>query len=422
MTIENQLRNAPPKPFSFEAGHFAKYAFNLESSIIRDILKFSSQPGVISFAGGLPAPELFPIEEIRAAADRVLTRFGSQALQYSLSMGYPPLREFLAERVSQAGGVQFTADNILITAGSQQGLDVIGRIFIERNDHVLCSRPTYVGALQAFNYYGARYTLTETDDDGMVLDRIDTLIAEHRPRIIYVVPTFQNPTGITLTEERRHLLVDKAHQHNLPIIEDNPYGELRYSGVPVPSIQSLGGDAVIQLGTFSKTISPGLRIGWIAASKQTMGILERVKQCTDLHTNTFAQFVIYEYVQNGAIDRHIEKLCTAYRERRDAMLRAMIEFFPDNVTWTKPEGGLFLWVRLPEGVDATQLLQKAIKEKVAYVPGKPFHPDGGGLNTLRLNFSNASLENIHEGIKRLGRVFSTVASSARQTEPQRLRS
>ncbi|HUU47102.1 MAG TPA: PLP-dependent aminotransferase family protein [Acidobacteriota bacterium] len=395
---------APPKPFRFEQRHFSSYAWQLESSIIREILKISSQPGVISFAGGLPAPELFPVEEIRAAADRVLTRFGSQALQYSLSMGYPPLREFIAERLSSPG-VQLTADNIMITAGSQQGLDAVGRAFIERGDYVITSRPTYVGALQAFNYYGARYALAEMDEDGMIVDRIDSLVAAHSPRLIYVVPNFQNPTGISMTEGRRRFLVDKAHQHSLPIIDDNPYGELRYSGDPIPSVKSLGGQAVIQLGTFSKTISPGLRIGWLAASRQTMGVLERVKQCTDLHTNTFAQYVIYEYVQDGALDRHIERLIGAYRERRDAMLRALSEFFPESITWTKPEGGLFLWVRLPEGVDASALLKPAIEEKVAYVPGMPFYPTGEGANTLRLNFSNASLEDIHEGIKRLGRVF-----------------
>lgn len=401
---------APPKPFQFEERHFSSYAWNLESSIIREILKISSQPGVISFAGGLPAPELFPVEEIRAAADRVLTRFGSQALQYSLSMGYPPLREFIAERLSTSV-LQLTADNIMITAGSQQGLDAVGRAFIERGDYVITSRPTYVGALQAFNYYGARYALAEMDDDGMVVDRIDSLVEAHHPRLVYVVPNFQNPSGISLSEKRRRILIEKAHKHSMPIIEDNPYGELRYSGKPLPSIQSLGGEAVIELGTFSKIISPGLRIGWLAASKQIMGVLERVKQCTDLHTNTFAQYVIYEYIQDGALDRHIERLISSYRERRDAMLRALSEFFPESVTWTKPEGGLFLWVRLPEGVDASALLKPAIEAKVAYVPGMPFYPTGEGRNTLRLNFSNASLEDIHEGIKRLGRVFAAAVGA-----------
>ncbi|GAB4314001.1 MAG: PLP-dependent aminotransferase family protein [Candidatus Zixiibacteriota bacterium] len=400
---------APPAPFKFEPRHFTHAANTLESSIIREILKHSNQPGVISFAGGLPAPDLFPIDEIREAADRVLTRFGTQALQYGLSMGYPPLREFIAERLTVHGGTQLTADNILITAGSQQGLDIVGRAFIERGSYVVCSRPTYLGALQAFNFYGAKYALVDMDDEGMRVETIDPIIEQYNPRFIYVVPNFQNPTGITLTEERRRLLVKKAQKYSVPIVDDNPYGELRYSGTPAASIKQIGGQAVIQLGTFSKTISPGLRIGWLAASRQTMGIFERVKQSTDLHTTQFSQYVIYEFVQNGALDRHIERLKKAYHERRDAMLRAMKEFFPDTVTWTRPEGGLFLWARLPEGADAKELLPKAIEEKVAYVPGQPFHPDGSGANTFRLNFSNATLENIHEGIKRLGRVFSTLA-------------
>lgn len=407
MTDETTIM-APPAPFKYEQSHFAEAAYNLESSIIRDILKFSNQPGVISFAGGLPAPELFPVEEIREAADRVLTRYGTQALQYGLSMGYAPLREYIAERLSVSGGTQLTANNILITGGSQQGLDLVGRVFLNRGDYVLCERPTYLGALQAFNFYSARYALVDMDSHGMMVETADPVIEKYRPRVMYVVPNFQNPTGITLSEERRRLLVQKAQKYGIPIIDDNPYGELRYSGTPVPSIKSIGGQAVIQLGTFSKTVSPGLRIGWVAASRQLMGIFERVKQSTDLHTNQFSQYLIYEYVQNGALDRHIERLKVAYHERRDAMLRAMKEFWPESITWTKPDGGLFLWVKLPEGIDAKEILPKAIEEKVAYVPGQPFFPDGNGKNTLRLNFSNASLENIHEGIKRLGRVFASL--------------
>lgn len=404
MTDQTELATKPA-PFTYERSHFSEVAYTLESSIIRDILKHSNQPGVISFAGGLPAPELFPTDGIREAADRVLTRYGTQALQYGLSMGYPPLREFIAERLSIHGGTQLTANNIIITAGSQQGLDLAGRAFLNRGDYVLCERPTYLGALQAFNFYGARYALVDMDSHGMKVETADSAIQKYRPRLMYVVPNFQNPTGITLSEERRRLLVQKAQKYSIPIVDDNPYGELRYSGTPVPSIKSIGGQAVIQLGTFSKTISPGLRIGWVAASRQLMGIFERVKQCSDLHTNQFAQYVIYEFVQNGALDRHIERLKVAYHERRDAMLRAMKEFWPETINWTKPEGGLFLWVNLPEGTDAKGMLPSAIEEKVAYVPGQPFFPDGSGKNTLRLNFSNASLENIHEGIKRLGRVF-----------------
>lgn len=399
---------APPAPFKFEPHHFSPAGYNLESSILRDILKFSNQPGVISFAGGLPAPELFPVEEIRASVDRVLTRYGSQALQYGLSMGYGPLREWLGERMSKQGGVHLTADNVLVTAGSQQALDIVGRAFLSKGDNVLCCRPTYLGALQAFNFYGVKYALAEMDKDGMMVETIDPLIEKYRPRFIYTVPTFQNPTGITMSFERRKLLVAKAQKYSVPIIDDNPYGELRYSGESVPSIKNLGGQAVIQLGTFSKIVSPGFRLGWIAASRQTMSVFARVKQATDLHTNEFSQYVIFDFVQEGRLERHIEKLKRAYHERRDAMLRAMSEFFPDTVKWTKPDGGLFLWVILPEHVDASKILPKAIEEKVAFVPGQPFHPDGSGKNTMRLNFSNASLPDIHEGMKRLGRLFAAV--------------
>lgn len=399
---------ASPAPFKFEERHFSPAGYNLESSILRDILKFSNQPGVISFAGGLPAPELFPVEEIRSAVDRVLTQYGSRALQYGLSVGYGPLREWIAQRLTKQGGVHLTADNILITAGSQQALDIVGRAFLSKGDYVLCCRPTYLGALQAFNYYGVKYALVEMDEHGMMVDTVDPIIEKYRPRFVYTVPTFQNPTGITMSFDRRKRLVEKAQKYSLPIIDDNPYGELRYSGDPVPSIKNIGGQAVIQLGTFSKIVSPGFRLGWIAASRQTMGVFTRVKQATDLHTNEFSQYVIHEYVQEGRLERHIDVLRRSYKERLEAMLRAMSEFFPDSVKWTRPEGGLFLWVVMPEHVDAMKILPQAIDAKVAFVPGQPFHPDGSGKNTMRLNFSNSSVADIHEGVKRLGRLFSTV--------------
>ena len=391
--------------FTYHESHFALAAYTLESSVIRDILKYSSQPGVISFAGGLPAPELFPVEELKAAADRALLQHGSLALQYGLSAGYGPLREFLAERVSRQTGTTISGNDIIITGGSQQGLDMVGRVFLEPGRYVLCSRPTYLGALQAFNYYQAKYATVEMDDDGMIVDDLEEKIKAHHPALIYVVPNFQNPNGVTLTSERRFKLVELACTYNVPIIDDNPYGELRYAGEHQVSLKQIGQDAVIQLGTFSKIVSPGLRIGWIVAPPAVMSVLERVKQATDLHTNQFAQYVVHEYVIEGRLEQHIERLIRAYRERRNAMLAAMSEFFPDTVTWTRPEGGLFLWVTLPEGVVARELFFKAIEQKVAFVHGLPFDPLGKMINTLRLNFSNASLELIREGVKRLGRVF-----------------
>ncbi|MFC1475660.1 PLP-dependent aminotransferase family protein [Candidatus Zixiibacteriota bacterium] len=400
--IETTLQK---RTFTFDKSYFSPAAYALESSVIRDILKYSSKPGVISFSAGMPAPESFPIEELKAVADRVLVQYGTLALQYGLSRGYGPLREFVAEWVSRRGGDGITIDNIIITAGSQQGLDIVGRTFLQPGRYVLCARPTYLGALQAFNYYQAKYAPVEIDDDGMIVEDLEDKIKKYDPAFIYVVPNFQNPGGVTLSEERRHKLIDLAYKYKRPIIDDNPYGELRYSGTDQISLKRLGGDIVIQLGTFSKIISPGLRIGWTVAAKEVTDVFERVKQSTDLHTNQFAQYVVHEYVIGGVLERHIEMLIINYREQRDAMLGAMAEFFPDNVRWTKPEGGLFLWVILPEGVKGKEVFFKAIEEKVAFVPGKPFDPLGTMENTMRLNFSNATCENIREGIKRLGRVF-----------------
>jgi 2-aminoadipate transaminase len=383
---------------------FASRALELESSVIRDILKVTSLPEFISFGGGYPAPELFPIEGLNKACQKVLEEVGPPSLQYSLTTGVPPLRRYLAERVSKQG---FKVDeaNIQVTAGSQQGLDLVGRLFLEPGSVVITEIPTYLGAIQAFNFYGAKYVSVPMDENGILIDQLEDKVKESKPRIIYIVPNFQNPSGITLSEERRHQLVEIAKRYEVPIIEDNPYGELRYAGKDVPSIQSIGGDYVIQLQTFSKIVSPGLRIGWISASKEIMALFERVKQSTDLHTNTFCQYVITEFAKDGALDRHIEELKVAYSERRQVMLDAMEAHFPEEVNWTKPEGGLFLWVELPRGMNSAQLLDKAVEKKVAYVPGSPFYAQTKGENTMRLNFSNASPEKIVEGIRRLGQVF-----------------
>ncbi len=383
---------------------FSVRAQEMKSSAIREILKITERPDIISFAGGLPAPELFPVDDLKKACEAVLDEVGPRSLQYSLTMGILPLRKFLAERLSQKGA-SLTEENILITGGSQQGLDLVGSVFLEKGSVVICESPTYLGAIQAFNAYNPHYVTVEMDDCGILTDQVEENIRKYKPRLIYVVPNFQNPSGITLSYERRKQLVKLAEEYYTPIIDDNPYGELRYIGEDVPSLKTLGGDLVIQLGTFSKIISPGLRIGWIAASTEVMTKFERMKQGADLHTNTFAQYVASEYVKNGNLDRHIEQIKAAYGERRDVMIKAMSEYFPENVKWTEPEGGLFLWVELPSEVSATDLLQEALKQKVAYVPGKPFYPYEDKDNTLRLNFSNATPEMIIEGIKRLGKVF-----------------
>jgi 2-aminoadipate transaminase len=376
----------------------------MKSSAIREILKITERPDIISFAGGLPAPELFPIQALKDACAKVLDTHGPKSLQYSLTMGVLPLREVLAERLSKQG-LPVTIDNLFITAGSQQGLDLIAKVFLNEGDPLLCENPTYLGAIQAFNVMRPKYIPVEMDEEGMIVEQAEEKIKKHNPRFIYVVADFQNPSGITMSLKRREELIGLAEKYQIPVVDDNPYGELRYVGKPVPSLQSMGKDLVIELGTFSKIVSPGLRIGWGIVSTEITTMFERLKQGADLHTNTFAQYVVYEYIKAGNLDRHIEEIKTSYRERRAVMVEALKEHFPQDVRWYEPEGGLFLWVELPQGISATDLLPVAVEQKVAYVPGKPFYPHGDKDNTLRLNFSNAKPDQIREGIKRLGRVF-----------------
>ncbi len=379
-------------------------ASEVKANIIREILKITRRPNIISFAGGLPAPELFPLEDIKEASSNAIDNFGPSALQYTLSFGIPELREWLSQWIKKYG-TDATAEEILITGGSQQGLDLVGKVFLEKGAVVITETPTYLGALQAFNLYQAKYVAVDMDSGGMVVEQVEDRIKEYNPRLIYVVANFQNPSGITLSYERRKKLVAIAEKYNIPIVDDNPYGQLRFEGEDVPSLKSIGGDLVIELGTFSKIISPGLRIGWIAASKEVCNTFERMKQGSDLHTNTFAQYVIYEFVKDGALDKHIEKIKESYRERREVMIQAMEESFPEGVKFTRPQGGLFLWITLPEKLSATDLLDEAVQNGVAYVPGYPFFAQGGGHNTMRLNFSNAKPDAIKSGIQRLGEVF-----------------
>jgi len=380
------------------------HVMSLETSIIREILKLSSKPGVISFAGGLPAPEMFPVEDLKEAAIRAIDKYRDKALQYSFSMGVPEFREVMAEYACRrTEGIK--PENVLITSGSQQGLDLIGRAFIDPGDYIICEAPTYVGALQAFNFYQARYATVGMDEKGMKVDEVEDAIKKYKPKFIYVVPNFQNPSGISLSLKRRLQLIEIANRYDVPIIDDNPYGDLRFSGEPVDSLCTLGGDTVIGLSTFSKIVSPGLRIAWMISRQEMMPIFEKVKQCGDLHTSTYSQFVLLEYMRMNKIDDHIEKIKMTYGARRDLMIKSIEEYFPPEVKFTRPEGGLFLWVTLPNGMSGKELLPKAIEAKVAYVYGSPFFPNGGGEDTLRLNYSNASEEQIVEGIKRLGKII-----------------
>jgi 2-aminoadipate transaminase len=362
----------------------------------------------------MPAPDVFPVDDFNAACNKVLTEMGAQALQYGATEGYTPLREMIA-RHSARYGIQVSVDNILITSGSQQALDLIGKVFINSGDRILVEDPTYLGALQAWNAYGAEYVTVPMDDDGMMTDTLEDAVRAG-PKFIYVLPNFQNPTGVTLSVERRKRLIEVADRYGIPIIEDDPYGQLRYEGEHLPSVVSLddqfrenGGKPyrgnVIYLSTFSKTLAPGIRLAWVIAPAEVIRKLAQAKQGADLHTATFNQIVAFEVARGGFLDRHVWMIRRVYRERRDIMLDAMEEFFPQGVTWTKPKGGLFLWATMPEGMVSTEVLRAAIEQKVAFVPGGSFYARGGGINTMRLNFSNASPEKLRLGIERMGNVI-----------------
>lgn len=381
----------------------APHVLQLENSIIREILKLSSQPGVISFGGGYPAPEMFPEADLKEAAIRAFDKHHHTGLQYSLSMGITEFRAAIADYV-RPKIPEVQTENIIITSGSQQGLDMVGRAFLDPGDYVVCENPTYVGALQAFNFYQARYVTVGMDENGMMVDEVEAAVKKCHPKFIYAVPNFQNPSGVTMSLERRLKLIEIANKYRIPIIDDNPYGELRFEGEPMPSLRALGGDTVISLSTFSKIVAPGFRIAWLIAPVSIMPIFERVKQCSDLHTTTFGQMVLLEYMKMGKMDEHIKKIRAAYGKRRDIMVNAIKEYFPPATKFVKPEGGLFLWLTLPNGLSGKELLPKAIAAKVAYIYGSPFFPNGGGEDTIRLNFSNASEADIVEGIKRLGKL------------------
>ena len=393
---------------------YAQRTQRIGSSAIRELLKLTEQPDIISFAGGLPAPEVFPLNAFKAACEKVLVDYGAQALQYSTTEGILPLREQIVRHTSRYY-LNITPDNILITSGSQQALDLLGRIFINRGDRILVESPTYLGALQAWNAYGAEYITVPMDKQGMNTDALEEALRSG-PKFIYVLPNFQNPTGVTLSLERRYRLVELADRYGVPIIEDDTYGQLRYEGEHLASVVVLDDQLrdnadhcyhgnVIYLSTFSKILAPGVRLGWVIATPEVIRKLVQAKQGTDLHTATFNQLVAHEVSRGGFLDEHIKIIRQVYRERRDVMLGAMDRFFPPEVDWTHPEGGLFVWGTLPEHLDAADVLKLAVQQKVAFVPGQPFHPNNSGYNTMRINFSNATPEKIQEGILRLGQVL-----------------
>lgn len=385
---------------------FSKRMEQIKASEIRELLKLTVRPEIISFAGGLPAPELFPVEEMKKVSLKVLEDMGQQALQYSPTEGYNPLREKIAKRMELVG-VSTKMDNILITSGSQQGLDFSGKIFLNPGDIVVCESPSYLGAINAFKAYQCDFLEVPTDDNGMIIEELDRLISQtENVRMIYVIPDFQNPSGRTWSLERRKGLLAVAKKYDLPIVEDNPYGELRFEGDRLPSIKSFDDDnRVIFLGTFSKTFCPGLRIGWVCASDEILNKYILVKQGADLQSNSMSQRELDVFLEMYDLDAHIEKIKDVYRVRRDLMMETMRAEFPEEVKFTVPEGGLFTWVVLPAHVNARDLMAKALEKNVAFVPGGSFFPNGGNENTMRMNYSMMPEEKIVEGIKRLGLVI-----------------
>lgn len=381
---------------------YAKRMDRVKASEIRELLKLTQRPEIISFAGGLPAPELFPVKQIAEVSKEVLEEHGQSALQYGMTEGYLPFREKIAQRMAKFG-VEVTADNILVTSGSQQGLDLTGKIFLDEGDIVLCESPSYLGALNAFQAYQPKFIEVPTDDEGIIMEELEKILeANDRVRVLYVIPDFQNPTGKTWSVERRKKVIEIANKYNIPIIEDNPYGELRFEGEIPPAIAHFDTeDRVIFLGTFSKTFCPGIRLGWTCASIDVLEKYILVKQGADLQASTVSQMQLDKFMEKYDLDEHIEKIKAVYRRRRDLMLNTMKEEFPEGVTFTHPEGGLFTWVVLPEHINARKLAERAIEKKVAFVPGGSFFPNGGNENTLRLNYSNMDEERIVIGIKRL---------------------
>jgi 2-aminoadipate transaminase len=389
---------------------YSDRAGKMRKSVIRELLKVTQDPEIISFAGGLPNPRSFPVKELEGILDYVMENHGPVALQYGTTQGLTNLREAIAER-SHKDGIDATSDNVIITSGSQQALDTIGKIFLNPGDTAICGLPTYLGGINAFRSYEGNLQGIPLDEDGMRVDLLEEKIKELlkneiTPKFIYTVPTFQNPAGVIMPESRRKELINIANEYDLVIVEDDPYGKLRYDSQPVKPIKAFDDEGrVIYMSTFSKILSPGFRLAWTIASPELTRKMIICKQALDLCTNTFTQFLAYEFMRRGSLDLHIMKICELYKPKRDIMMDAMKKYFPEGYSCYKPKGGMFAWPTLPEGIDTETMFLDSIKEKVAYVHGKAFHVNGGGDRSMRLNFSYSTNEQIEEGMNRLGNVI-----------------
>ncbi|MDD4482950.1 MAG: PLP-dependent aminotransferase family protein [Methanoregula sp.] len=384
---------------------FAQRMQKTPKSFIREILKVTENPEIISFAGGLPNPELIDVDGIAQAAKEVFEKDGRTALQYSTTEGYPALRRFIAERYKKRLGMEISPDEILITNGSQQCLDLIGKILVNPGDRVAIERPGYLGALQVFSLYEPVFVPIDLRNDGPDPEAFKAAICKESPKLFYCIPNSQNPSGITYSPEQRQVCAEILKGHRTIVVEDDAYGELQFSGTAYPPMKKLLPDQTILTGSFSKILSPGMRMGWVCAPKKIMEQLVIAKQASDLHSNYLSQRIASQYLETNDIDAHIKKIRAAYSMQRDCMVGALAGEMPAGITWTCPEGGMFVWVTLPAGISAMDVFSAALKEQVAVLPGIPFYVDGGGTDTLRLNFSNASPERIREGVRRLGKVI-----------------
>jgi len=395
----------------------ARRSARMNPSIIREILKLTEQPGVRSMAGGLPSPDSFPVEAMREACTKVLRETPREALQYAASEGFGPLREWVAAHLARQG-LQVHADQVLITTGSQQGLDLVAKVLIDAGSPVAVETPTYLGALQAFTPYEPNFVSIDCDDDGPLPQSVAALaVRAPGTRFAYLLPNFQNPTGRVIPHARREALVQAARAARVPLVEDNPYGDLWFDEPTPPALSSLWPEGSIYLGSFSKVLAPGFRLGYLVAPAELAPKLLQAKQAADLHTPGFNQRVVYEVVRDGFLDAHVPTIRTRYRAQRDAMDAAMRRHMPTGTTWHAPRGGMFFWARLPEGLDAMQLLQPAVAAGVAYVPGAPFYAQAPDGRTLRLSFVTLSPADITEGVAALGRVFQEAHDAVALTTP-----
>lgn len=375
---------------------------NTPSSFIREILKVTQKSEIISFAGGLPNPISFPQEELKVSMDRITEKYGAKIYQYSTTCGLDSLRQYIVDRYKKLWGMDITVDNVIITTGSQQALDLIGKVFVNEGDTVMVEKPSYLGLLQSFCMYRANFVQTQLNDDGLDIEDLKNTIKTYKPKLAYLIPNFQNPTGLTYTKENREKVFEVIKDEEMILIQDDPYGELRFEETErIPYIGLNQTNKNIYLGSFSKIVTPGMRLGYAIADKEIIKMLETAKQASDLHSNIFGQYLICDYLQNNDLDKHIEKIKKLYKAQATAMIGAMEEYFPKTVKFTYPKGGMFTWVTLEEGKDVLTLFDKAIAQNVAFVPGHPFYVNPDKVNTLRLNYTNADEETIKTGIKRL---------------------